>query len=540
MGDVLTRPHCVLADRLLGCLTLLFALAVAPLSVGAASDSVALPRATVEVPRASGSGQTIAVPKGGNLQAALERAQPGDVITLEPGAIYLGPFTLPKKAGDGWITVRTDTPDEKLPSGRRVGPHDAALMPKVVAPAAAAISNAAGAHHYRFVGIEIRPRVETFVVNLVDLGSEARSLDDLPHHIVFDRCYLHGDPVKGGRRGIALNGREVAVVDSYLSDFKERGADSQAVAMWNGAGPIKIVNNHVEAAGENLMFGGADPRIADLVPSDIEIRHNHFIKPLGWKAGEPGFEGSPWTVKNLFELKNARRVLIKDNLFENNWRQAQNGFAILFTVRNQEGRAPWSTVEDVTFADNVVRHVGAGINVLGRDDIRTSQPMRRVVIRNNLFEDVDGSRWGGPGTLFQLLNGAAAVTIEHNTAFQTGSIIVAEGAPLEGFAYRYNITPHNAHGITGTGTGPGTATLDRYFPGAVFEGNVIVGGSPGRYPRHNFFPSSLDDVGFAGNERGRYHLGESSRYRGKADGGDPGIDLRALAPAQAAATSPTP
>jgi hypothetical protein len=138
------------------------------------------------------------------------------------------------------------------------------------------------------------------------------------------------------------------------------------------------------------------------------------------------------------------------------------------------------------------------------------------------------------------LNGAAAVTIEHNTAFQTGSIIMAEGAPHEGFAYRYNIAPHNAHGITGTGTGPGTATLDRYFPGAVFEGNLIVGGSPSRYPRHNFFPSSLDDVGFAGPERGGYQLGESSRYRGKADGGDPGIDLRALAPAQAAATPPTP
>lgn len=528
------------ARRLLGCLTLLLALGLAPASLDAASGTAELPRASVEMPPATSAGRTIAVPKGGDLQAALDRAQPGDVITLEPGATYLGPFTLPKKAGDGWITVRTEASDEKLPAGRRVNPHDEALMPKVVAPAGAALTGAAGAHHYRFVGLEIRPRRETLVVNLVDLGSEARSVDDLPHHIVFDRCYVHGDPVKGGRRGIALNGREVAVVDSYLADFKERGGDSQAVAAWNGSGPFKIVNNHLEAAGENVMFGGADPRIADLVPSDIEIRQNHFVKPLGWKKGEPGFEGISWTVKNLFELKNARRVLIKDNVFDHNWAQAQNGFAILFTVRNQEGRAPWSTIEDVTFADNVVRHVGAGINILGRDDIRTSQAMRRVVIRNNLFEDVDGSRWGGPGTLFQLLNGGAGLTIEHNTAFQTGSIIMAEGPPHEGFAYRYNIAPHNAHGIIGTGTGPGTPTLDRYFPGAVVDGNVIVGGSPSRYPRSNFFPSSLDDVGFAGQEQRGHHLGDSSRYRGKAGGADPGIDPRALAPAQAAVASPTP
>src|SRR5439155_6309552 len=99
-------------------------------------------------------------------------------------------------------------------------------------------------------------------------------MEDLPHHIVFDRCYLHGDPTKGARRGIAMNSRYAAVIDSYLSDFKEVGADSQAIDGWNGPGPFKIVNNYLEGAGENVMFGGTDPSIADLVPSDIEIRHN--------------------------------------------------------------------------------------------------------------------------------------------------------------------------------------------------------------------------------------------------------------------------
>ena len=33
---------------------------------------------------------TIAVPAGGDLQAALDAAQPGDVITLEPNATYTG------------------------------------------------------------------------------------------------------------------------------------------------------------------------------------------------------------------------------------------------------------------------------------------------------------------------------------------------------------------------------------------------------------------------------------------------------------------
>ena len=129
----------------------------------------------------------------------------------------------------------------------------------------------------------------------------------VPTDIIFDRCYVHGTPTGGVRRGIAMNGCRMAVVDSYLSDFHEVGADSQAISGWNGPGPFKVVSNYLEGAGENLMFGGADPSIPDLVPSDIEIRGNHLFKPLSWKIGHPSYAGRPWSVKNIFELKNARR-----------------------------------------------------------------------------------------------------------------------------------------------------------------------------------------------------------------------------------------
>src|SRR5438477_13156465 len=82
------------------------------------------------------------------------------------------------------------------------------------------------------------------------------SLANLPHDITFDRCYIHGDPTVGGRRGIAMNGNSIGVVDSYIADFKLSGYDTQALTSWNGQGPFKIVNNYLEAAGENLIFGG--------------------------------------------------------------------------------------------------------------------------------------------------------------------------------------------------------------------------------------------------------------------------------------------
>jgi len=94
-----------------------------------------------------------------------------------------------------------------------------------------------GAHHYRFVGIEFAPQPGSFVSSVIQFGDREASADAVPHHLIVDRCYIHGDPRIGSRRGIALNAREAAVIDSYVSDFKEVGADSQAISGWNGPGP---------------------------------------------------------------------------------------------------------------------------------------------------------------------------------------------------------------------------------------------------------------------------------------------------------------
>jgi len=496
-----------------------------------------LPNARVDTTFPSRLGRTLRVAAGGDFQSALEAARPGDEIALEAGAVFTGPFTLPPKSGKAWIVVRSSA---KLPpSGVRVGPAEAALLPKLEARWGAVIIAEPTSHHYRFVGIEVRPAAGIFLDNLILLGGRESSLGVQPHHFVVDRCYVHGDPVKGSRRGIALGSRETAVVDSWISDFKEKTADSQALAGWNGQGPFRIENNYLEAAGENVMFGGADPKIQGLVPSDIEILRNHFRKPLAWKPGDSAYEGTPWVVKNLFELKNARRVLVAGNLFEHNWVGAQTGFAIVLTVRNQNGRAPWSAVEDVTFRNNVVRHSAAGINVLGHDDNAKSGPATRIAIRNNLFDDIGGERWGAAGRLFQILRGAADVVIEHNTALQAGDIVTAEGEPNRGFIYRDNIAPHNAHGIVGTDVAFGHATHAAFFPDGVFKGNVIVGGDPERYPAGNFFPASLDAVGFVDATTGDYRLQPSSPYHHAAtDGTDVGADVHALSEALAAA-SPT-
>jgi hypothetical protein len=214
-------------------------------------------------------------------------------------------------------------------------------------------------------------------------------------------------------------------------------------------------------------------------------------------------------------------------VFEHNWADGQNGIAILFTVRNQDGQAPWSVVQDVTFSRNVVRHAGGGIAVLGLDDVHPSQRTRRILVEDSVFDDVDGARWGGRGRLFQMVNGTADVVIEHVTGLQTGDVLGADMAAHTGFVFRNNIAADNGLGVVATGGS--LANIATYFPGAVFTGNALVAGRSTDYPAGNFFPPSITDVGFVDAPGGHYALAPSSPYRGAGtDGQDLGADVDAL------------
>lgn len=502
-----------------GVLVLVLTLAARSSFADQAAGAPAPPRSLVEIPPLPSGGRVVTLPAGGDLQAALDAARPGDTIVLEAGATYMGPFTLPNKEGTGWVTLRSSRLEQGLPpAGTRVAPPHADAMPKLVSRSEVVITAARGAHHYRFVGIEIRPVSGAAIENgLVMLGGTEPAPEQVPHHIIFERSYLHGDPEAPTRRGIAVNGADIAVVDSYLADFKHPDRDSQALCGWNGPGPFKIENNYLEAAGENVMFGGAPPAIHGLIPSDIEVRRNHFAKPLEWKAKR-------WAVKNLFELKNARRVLVDGNLLEHNWVGAQNGFAILFTVRGEEGKAPWAVVEDVTFTNNVLRDSPHGFNIFARDDLGPSGMASRIVIRNNLVTDVGGK-------LFQIIQGPANLVIERNTAFPKGSITAASGEPTAGFVLRDNVIALGEYGIIGDGTSPGSATLRRYFPGAVITGNALLrergGGSPGEYPGNTVMDAGR--AGFVAPASGDWRLRpDSALHRREGDGKGVGVDFAEL------------
>jgi len=509
------------------------------------SRPVTLPPGEPEPPRVflntdyvAPAGKTINVGAGGDVQAAIDRAQPGDVIMLQAGATFTGNFRLPNKSGSDWIVIRSSAADADLPPpGTRVTPANSSIMPKLISPdSGPVVYTDKGAHHFRFIGVEFGVTEGKDIYNMIAFDASQTSPDQAPHDLIIDRCYIHGNDAGAVQRGVMLNCARAAVIDSYISNCHGEGFDTQAICGWNGSGPFKIVNNYLEGAGENVMFGGAKPTINNLIASDVEFRLNHVYKPLSWKKGHPTYAGRPWSIKNLFELKNAQRLLIDQNVFENNWADAQNGFAILFTPRGEDGVAPWATVQDVTFTNNIVRHSGCGFNVAGPDDSSPSQPSRRILIKNNLIDDIDGNKWGSgagvpaDGRFAQLVGGPVSITFDHNTIFHSGALIFADGSPSAGFVFRNNIARSNLYGVVGSNRSPGLDSLGFYFSGYEFKKNVIVGVPQGTlYPADNFLPLLLNLVGFVDLAGGDYRLAPASPYKNAgADGKDVGCNIDAL------------
>lgn len=218
----------------------------------------------------------------------------------------MGHLTLRAKSGSStsFITIRSDAAAADLPAdGVRLVPSDRSgsntslsKLPRLIGRGGAykttpIIRAEAGAHHYILRFLNLDGAAHLGYETLLEIGDDSSTAR--PHHIVVDRVYIHGHKYKGQKRGISLNGSDVTVKNSYISDIKSVSSDAQAIAGWNGPGPFMIENNYLEGAAENVMFGGAGPRFSNLVPSDITIRRNHIAKPTAWRNPVLATPGSP-------------------------------------------------------------------------------------------------------------------------------------------------------------------------------------------------------------------------------------------------------
>jgi hypothetical protein len=425
------------------------------------------------------NGQQILVPAGADVTSYLRGAQCGDTLLLNPGAYV--PFTLLAKGCDAqhWINIRSAA-SGLPPRGTRLTPCEAGIPALPGRPSYACrypsnkmatistkpgpdIQTQAGASYYRIgPGIELtRPNTAGISYDLVTLqGSD---------HIIFDRVWVHGTEIAAEtKNGFNLTGAtNLAIINSYLNDFKciagKGGACTDAHAVDGGDDPgsategtWKIVNNFIEASGENIMFGGSARGTA--TPEDIEIRLNHLYKVPSWNPNSPdyvspypGFKG--YIAKNLFELKNAGRVLFEGNRLEYSWGgYSQDGFAVVLTPRGT-----WASVDDVTIRQNYISHVGNGFQLaatrscsLGPTVCKSAKAVwedsggaARWSIHDILVDDINAAYYRGSGTMAEVASGFATnpplgdVQLDHLTFVTDGS----EGVILSLGANAINVQP---------------------------------------------------------------------------------------------------
>ncbi len=455
---------------------------------------------------------------GANLQAVLDAAQPGDEIVLASGAVFTDNYVLPAKSGNGWIVIRA----ENVPTsaGVRVSPTSNASSATIVSPnSAPAIKAAVGSKRWRLVGFNITQAAGLSInYGLVVLGENETVRADQPSNIVLDRMYVHGTTNDNLKRCLQFNGDSLAVIDSWLGDCHGKGFDSQGVAGWNGAGPFLIENNRIEGAGQAIMFGGSDPSIPNLSPSNIVIRRNYLYKPMSWGNGK-------WTVKATFELKHAKKVLFEGNVLENHWADAQVGYAILLQTVSDENRAwDWTQVADVRIENNIIKNSTSGVNVLARMNYGggtiPTNPTSRILIANNFFTDVGRDPVSGAdGKLLQFLGDNQDVTVISNTFIYGGAAYTAvslDGNPATRFTLANNVFPTSVYGIIGSDVGVGIPAISRYTPNALVEENVFPAQPGNLYPSPNRFPATGPGVTFNNPGIGDYSLAIGSpHYSGK-------------------------
>ena len=576
-------------------LILLALLLTIPLTARALSmDGPAeLPRSYVQSSLADtpAPGATIVVGAQDDLQDALNSANCGDTIALQPQARFIGKFTLPKKNCDDqhWIVIRTNAADYRLPKeGSRVTPCYAGVTSLPGRPSFACVSSERvlpqiafdgrgthpgpivldeGANHYRLLGLEITRLEGTGGTSaLVSSGDDGRA-----DHIIIDRAWIHGTTHDETRAGVLLRGvTNAAVVDSFFSDFHCTSrvgtcTDSKAIGGGNGnnsMGPFKIVNNFLEAAGECILFGGGG---ATKTPADIEIRKNHFFKPLLWMPKAPGFiggvSGDPFVVKNHFELKNAQRVLLEGNIFENNWGGfTQNGKSIVLTPRNnfspvlKAHTCPLCKVTDVTIRYNTISHVGGGIGIAnGLTEGKPAQDGERFSIHDIIIDDVDAKRFAGNGSLFLIANAWSthvlnSISVNHVTGFPDphGHLLTIGDSKNDqqmwGFIFTNNLVYTPVYSVWNSGMSNSCAAsnipvvvITNCFRGYIFDNNVLFSDHfvrpPSDWPKGNFFTNApgVDFVNYRNGDGGNYNLSPSSRYKRRGtDGQDPGANVAAV------------
>lgn len=304
-----------------------------------------------------------------------------------------------------------------------------------------------------FTNGEIRPIVsltQADVTALILVGradSTQTTVAQVPHHVGFDRMYIHGyDPGDSGagargteiHNGITLHCRYCFVTNSYFEKIHDTGTESHPFLSFNTPGPVAKIHNWIEGGSITDLQGGVQPTIPGVIPSDIEIRRNRYTRNPAWVA-LTGFAcvsvgcAQQWAIKNSLEFKTGQRMLIDGNIIENSWVDAQTGPVRSFNIIAY-GSYFWSTgtqsITDVTETNGIIRHGAEAFQMLSRGNPGVgdwTEGVARILEQNHLIYDIGTHSAWGSGKDQLTAAGSAGISFVAS-ASRTGSVTTYTGS----------------------------------------------------------------------------------------------------------------
>lgn len=293
---------------------------------------------------------------------------------------------------------------------------------------------------------------------------EATRLEELPNRVSLFNVDVFGRPTQELRIGYLANARNLTMQDCTCAFVQEAGADSQGILVSNSPGPFLFSGCHIEAAGENIMFGEGFPRVPGIEIGDITIENCALLKPLEWK-------GSNWQIKNLLEFKAGVRASVTGCLLRNCWVAAQSGISTLITPRYG------NKVGDISIYGNVFDNVHAGIHISAADDLNpTHAPIGPVELGSNFYTNL------GEGYVYRISSPdgrkAKSIWIEDERWYALNGhagALVMEGKPkaAESFGMVNCTGSMGRYGMISDGGIAGTKMLESWFDTWKATGNVL-------------------------------------------------------------------
>lgn len=284
--------------------------------------------------------------------------------------------------------------------------------------------------------------------------------------VKFEQFKMTGDGTT--KNGISANGDGLLLEDTHVLNIGRPGIESHALVTWDGQN-ITVRNSTLQGGSMAFLSGGTASSKPNFVPNNFLFDNVNMARPLEFK----GKYGS----KTIMEYKNARNVVVRNCLLENNWHEGPQGHAITITPSNHNN--PETIVENILYEGNRIIGVNGGVQANGY-----SQHLDKPTLRGNNYRFINNewlirkSVYGGHGALVTFGLEPLDVMFVDNKIDSDGDGLIRcnDSKVIENFKFLNNpriVTP-GTYGIVSP-LGHRGASWDVQFKGGEMTGNTFTG-----------------------------------------------------------------